>query len=388
MASSIGYLAGSFLSGWFVVRLGTRRAILAGGIGLAAGTAGVILFAPFWLVIASFIVSGLANGCLEIAVNQVVPEMTEEPSSQARYFNALHGFYGIGSFIYPVVAAMLIAATGKWRVSYLLLLGLLCVLIASVWWWPSERHRRKRQRQRHREHQSAPTPAAVAMEPMQPEPAPQTAAAEANGAVRRKLPWFALGVLMFTLLTYTMAEVTMGTWLPTYLVHVRHYTVVTSSYALSGFYGLYTIGRLTAPLWVHRMGRGRGIGLSAAVAFAATTGALFSGSGPWVIILFCVSGIGFAAVFPTITAVASAMDEARSGRILGILFTVAGFAGLLVNVLVGAIATAYSLAIGFGIVSALLALVLIGIACFSILQLKTRYTHAHADELNLEGGSQ
>lgn len=49
---------------------------------------------------------------------------------------------------------------------------------------------------------------------------------------------------------YVMAEVGLATWLPTYLVQVRGIALTEGAFYLSGFYLVFTIGRLTAHRWI------------------------------------------------------------------------------------------------------------------------------------------
>ncbi len=91
-----------------------------------------------------------------------------------------------------------------------------------------------------------------------------------------------------------MAETAVCGWLPTYLVNVRHTSVEQGSLCLSGFYLTFTIGRLSAPLWVTRLGDYRAILISTCLSLGAVGMALSVKS---TLPLFMVAGAGFAIVF-------------------------------------------------------------------------------------------
>ncbi|QQE79946.1 sugar MFS transporter [Alicyclobacillus sp. SO9] len=339
VSNSLGYLAGSFLAGSFVQRFGTKIMLLSGGGTLAVSLLFTVLLQSYTGLLFAFLLGGIGSGWLEIGVNHVVPEMTEDPHLQSKYFNWLHGLYGVGAVIFPAVAAFLIRRTHQWRVSYEVSLILLMMILLASLFLNMRRITTVSTREKGLEQE-------------------QTAVRETTkwkkGAIFRSPILYGL-ILAISL--YVMAEIGVGSWLTTYLVRVESFSVSTASYVLSAFYFTFTLGRLTAHLWVPRTGNERSILVSAI--FAAVVFSIAITNRQTAVIGFSLAGLGFAIIFPTITAVASYRFKEQSGRVLGILFTAAGIGSLLVNWLVGLIATGFGMKAGLGMVILFLLLVFV-----------------------------
>lgn len=154
---------------------------------------------------------------------------------------------------------------------------------------------------------------------------------------------------------YVMAEVGLATWLPTYLVQVRGLALTEGAFYLSGFYLVFTIGRLTAHRWIGRIGQEKAVLLCSLSAIVALGLAIAGSSGT--LGFFIASVISFAAIFPTIAAIACQLYPAHTGKVLGFLFTASGIGSLLANAAIGAAASQYGMGFGFSLILIFLALV-------------------------------
>ncbi len=332
--NSFGYVFGSFVSGFLVDRFGMRNVILCGGLLTVLGLVTFVAFYGFDFVVSGFLLYGIGTGTLEIGVNGVVPALAATEQQRAGYFNTLHGLYGLGAFGFPVLAAWLIGVLHGWRSLYLLLgTCLLCVL--GVTFLSHDPLLRR-------------TTSASAR---------PTSTSEADRSRRQavyKSPL--LYMLLVSITAYVMAESAVCGWLPTYLVNVRHASVEQGSLCLSGFYLTFTIGRLSAPLWVSRLGNYRAILISTCLSLGAVGMAL---SVKFALPLFMVAGAGFAIVFPTIASVASHEFRQDAGAVIGFLFTAAGIGTMVLNTFIGWMASSFGLALGFSFVLVFLLLVLL-----------------------------
>jgi len=360
VANSLGYLVGSFLSGWFIHRLGTRWTVLGSGMGLGVALLLIIDLRSFLALLVSFALAGIFSGWQEIGVNHVVPEMIVEDSLQSKYFNWLHGLYGAGAFVFPAIAGMLIRTTHSWRFPYIVLLAYLAVpLLLTASHWPK---------------MTRPMP-------LQPK-SPGSAASDVettgfNGEQKRHLSIKSplLLLLILSIGFYVMAEIGVASWLTTYLVGTRGFSINTASYVLSAFYFTFTVGRLTAHLWVPRVGDERSIVLGLSLAILLFSVALTARHIPAAsIAAFALAGLGFSIVFPTIAAVASYRFAAQSGQVLGLLFTASGVGSLLSNWLIGLVSTTFNLNVGLWLVVFFLVMVLIGM---TLLRRLSRTSLAH-----------
>ncbi|CAM3721957.1 MFS transporter [Alicyclobacillus pomorum] len=334
-ANSFGYVFGSFVSGFAVDTFGMRQVILCGGLLTVLGLATFVSLHGFGCVVAGFLLYGMGTGTLEIGVNGVVPAVASTEQQRAGYFNTLHGLYGLGAFGFPVLAAWIIGALHSWRSLYVLLGAcLLCVL--GVTWLSRDPLLRR-------------TASAI------------TRLARTADGPRRSAVYKSplLYTLLVSITAYVMAETAVCGWLPTYLVNVRHTSVEQGSLCLSGFYLTFTIGRLSAPLWVTRLGNYRAILISTCLSLGSVGMALSVKS---TLPLFMVAGAGFAIVFPTIASVASHEFREDAGAVIGFLFTAAGVGTMVLNTFIGWMASSFGLALGFSFVLVFLFLVLLSTA--------------------------
>lgn len=317
-SNSLGYLAGSLAAGFVMDRLGLRF-VQATGIGVTVGGMALIAVSGnFLAMFGGFVITGLGGGWLEIAVNGVVPAMAESSLGQAKLFNWLHGFYGVGAFTFPVIAAWLIQSTHGWRSVYLILatvlaLGIIVALAANY---------------------SGLTVTRTKKEDAIP--------------IRKLFAQPILYGLLVGIVTYVMAEVGMATWLPTYLVQLHGFSLARGSLYLSGFYLTFTVGRLTAHTWVHKIGSERAILISSVFAIIFVLVTVF-GHGAWLFAVV-VAGFGFAVIFPTIAAVASSIFADHAGKVLGLLFSASAIGSLTANSLIGWLATVLGLKYGFALI--------------------------------------
>lgn len=349
---SIGYLLGSLICGWALDRIGIQKAVLAGLLVTAVGLCIATFGHWFGAALIGFALSGLGSGWMEVGVNAVIPAVAKADTSQAGMFNVLHGLYGVGAFVFPVAGSWLITILSGWKPLFILLsvcftLVLLAALIVK---FPKSQ-----------EHSGVETPAEVIAESL---PGTHAIAASSNPTEsakpsREPLPWsWALIGLLMAITTYVMAEAGIGAWLPTYLVHARRFTLAQSSLYLSGFYLTFTIGRLTGHFWVNRFGHRR------AVIWSSILAGVLILVGEWntsLTYVFIAAGLGFAVIFPTITAIATETFPQHSSRVLGLLFTSGGLGSMVVNWLIGGLASWFGLSISFLLIPISLGLTIVGI---------------------------
>jgi fucose permease len=116
LLATAGVAVSSLATARLLARYGTGRVLV--GSSLLAGAALVMngLSPGWWLMLAAAVVAGLGGGAVDTALNGFVAR-----HYGARHMNWLHGSWGIGGTLGPLVAAMMMAQTGSWRPAYLLL---------------------------------------------------------------------------------------------------------------------------------------------------------------------------------------------------------------------------------------------------------------------------
>jgi MFS family permease len=124
MGNSAGFLATSVLSGVVVGRLGGRRAALVAAASTLAGSLAIASGSLLPLLAAGAVILGACAGVLD-------PCLSTAASVQNRHrlVNLLHGGYGLGAALAPLLVTAAIAA-GTWRAAYAALALLECAITA------------------------------------------------------------------------------------------------------------------------------------------------------------------------------------------------------------------------------------------------------------------
>ena len=112
--------------GPLIRRLGVPTLLAVAGLVAALGYTGFALAPGLWLVLAVAVLLGVAAGMMDAGLNTAVAL-----TGRSRLLNLLHGAYGVGTAIGPLVVTAAIL-TGSWRPAYLVQLTLDLVL-AVLW---------------------------------------------------------------------------------------------------------------------------------------------------------------------------------------------------------------------------------------------------------------
>ena len=222
IASMIGYLSSSFLSGWLVARLGLGRLLVASSAMILVV---LIVFAvgpSWWLIAGVAVISGMGGGAIDAAINSY---------AAARFspmvINWLHACYGIGATIGPALMTAVLATGQSWRWGYALLAAVIAAMTvafsATRQAWDADGA------------PGAGPPGAG------PSPTPSIAPVALTVALRRPGVW--AGALWF--FVYTGIEVTAGQWSYTLLTEERGVNARTAGIAISTYWACLTVGRIT-----------------------------------------------------------------------------------------------------------------------------------------------
>jgi fucose permease len=340
----VGYLglillaatAGSVLITAFIGRILRRTGVpnlLAVGLTCAAvAAAGFALALAIGLVIGIAVLFGLSAGTLDGGLNTAVGL-----SGRGRLLNLLHGFYGIGTAIGPLVVTIAIVA-GSWQPAYVFLVVVDAVL-AAAW---ALHHRAASQ------HAEAPGPAPAG-------PAGDAALAVQPAVLRGAV---VTGIAVF--FVYTGLEVAAGQWETSFGRGHLHMSAAQAGLATFGYWAALTAVRIGLAL-PRRPPRsqavvrwGSGIGLLATVLIWWQPGVIAT------VIGFVVLGGALAGIFPALIALTPARlghDRAQHVIAWQVGAAAAGAAGI--SALVGLAIGAIGLAV-LGPALVILAVILIG----------------------------
>ena len=192
----------------------------------------------------------------------------------SRHMNWLHGFWGVGATLGPVLMGIALAGNGGWTEGYrtvaLIQLSLASLLLLALPLW--RRHH-----------------ATVAAEPVKAVPEPSFK------PVSTKALWLA----PLSFLLYVAAE--MGLWAASILVSNRGMPASTAGIWVSVFFGSITVGRFGVGLVANRLGNRLVVRLG--IVLAIVGAALFALQGlPSAVSLvgLLLMGLGCAPVFPSL----------------------------------------------------------------------------------------
>jgi len=302
--------------GTLIRRLGVPVLLTVSGSCSALGAAGFAFAPGFWLVLCVAVVAGAAAGMMDAGLNTAVAL-----TGRTRLLNLLHGAYGVGTAIGPLVVTA--AILGSWRPAYLTLF-VLDLVIAASWL----RHRRRGGTR------AAPAEPARAAEP---QPAAQWS--------RRRYRWaVAMGMTVFFL--YTGLEVGAGQWEASFCRGHLDLSATATGLATFGYWGALTAVRIglallprpAPPRAVVRWGSALAV-IAAAVIWVQPGTAL-------TVLCFAVLGGALAGVFPAMVSLTPVrIGSRRAQHVIAWQVGAAAAGGAGISALIGLLIGRTSLAI-------------------------------------------
>jgi len=288
LVSTIGSVAVATFVGRLIQWLGTAAVLAVAGLCAAVGGIGYAVAPGLWLILSVGPLTGAAAGMMDGGLNTAVA-LTGRP----RLLNLLHGFYGVGTAIGPLLVTGAIIA-GSWRPAYLVLAAL--DVVAAACWIAYRR--------------AVPVLAvrALAEEGDAPHKGPAVADDPAgivppitDWSRRRVIAVLTLGLIVFFL--YTGLEVSAGQWEVSYVRGQLGLSASAAGLAGFGYWGALTAVRIGLALPAKPVPARTVIGAGLPLAIAATGLIWWRPSPVAVVLAFAVLGAALAGVFPSLIAV-------------------------------------------------------------------------------------
>lgn len=282
---ALGYLLGALLGGRLYDRMAAHPLLAAMLALMAVATALVPLIPSLWLLAAVWLLVGLAGGALDVGGNTLM--VWVHGRGVGPYMNGLHFFFGVGSFLGPLVVALMLslgagAAQAYWPLALLL-------VPVVVWLVPLTSPR-------------APQDTGAA-DPKASPGAPRDGAPGAGGT--RAPQGAVVALIALLLLLYVGAEAAFGGWIYSYALALEVGSEAGAAYLASAFWGALTVGRLLAIPLAARY-RPRTLLLADLLGCLASVGVILVWAGPAdrasaVALWLGTLGLGaaMASVFPT-----------------------------------------------------------------------------------------
>jgi fucose permease len=318
--------------GPLIRRLGVPALLAMAASAAAIGYTGFAVAPGFWLVLGVSVLLGMSAGAMDGGLNTAVAL-----TGRQRLLNLLHGAYGVGTAIGPLVVTIAIL-TGSWRPAYLVQVTL-DLLLAVLWF-------------RHRQRDRAPTGATATGKAVAAEPHPA-----AQWSRRRYSGVVVAGMSVF--FVYTGLEVGAGQWEASFCRGHLNLSPGATGLASFGYWGALTAVRIglalprrpVSPRAVARWGSVIAVFAAAAIWWQPDVAVAVAG--------FVVLGGALAGVFPALIALTPVrLGQQRAHNVIAWQVGAAAAGGAGISAVIGLLIGATSLAV-LGPVLTVLALIVV-----------------------------
>jgi len=317
-AGSIGFLC-VLPAGVLADMLGKRKIVVAG---IAVITVGMVLAgfsSSFPLLLMALILAGAGNGFFEGSVNAFVSDVYRDKPGFA--MNALHSMLGVGGFIGPLLAALVLSNFGRWQPTFIVAGSIVGVTIIPVV-TTSSRH-----------------------------PLSTASRRQYRPIVRMNVsPTLALALFL-----QWGIELSIASFLPWFLQSERGFDSLTASASLSMLFVALALGRVVWSVSSDRLGLYFTTKISAATAAAMILLAAVVPTQLATIALFTFAGFFFASVVPTILALAATEAGLTTGSATGFILLLGSIGGIVIPWFIALISGATTIFAGFICLSILMA---------------------------------
>ena len=207
IAGSLGYILGSQISGRAYDRFPGHRIQALALLGASLCAAMVPVLHSLWFLVAVLFLLGVVQGALDVGCNTLLTWI--HGKKVGPFMNGLHFFFGVGSFLAPLVFARVVLFANDIRWAYWFFSLLALPVACWLWFLPSPQIRNK--------------------------------ALEA--ATRESINGMFL-LIVFFFVVYVGLEVGFGNWIYTFSTRLHLASETEAAYLTSAFWGAFTVGRL------------------------------------------------------------------------------------------------------------------------------------------------
>lgn len=260
----------TLFSGHVLSKLETGPLVMASGLLTGLALLGFSMAPSFgWLLVLA-IPLGLGAGAVDAGLNHFVAA-----HYSSRHMNWLHGCWGIGATLGPLIMGALLLQPQGWQSGYqtlaLMQLSLAVVLWLALPLWKLEKTKRG-----------------------------DDAGIERAQVDIKPLTTMATWLAPLSFLLYVAAETATGLWAASILVHERQVSAVTAGLGVSLYFGAITAGRFGTGLVANRLGNRRLIRLGMAVALVGAVIFSIPTQSPLLAMVSLVlMGLGCAPIYPS-----------------------------------------------------------------------------------------
>ncbi|KAF4826545.1 Bypass of stop codon protein 6 [Colletotrichum tropicale] len=233
IGNAFGFIFGAVFLESLRAKLGSARLLAVAQSLITLAYVPILALAPFPVVVVSFFMIGFGMS-LNLAINNVFCGSLRNATTA---LGSLHGAYGLGGTIGPLMATALVTrAHASWSTYYFITLGLAAFNGAFATWsfWHYEKDLPLSQQQTASEADTTSTTQLLAM----------------FSALKMRI--VLLGALF--VFAYQGAEVSISGWVISFLIAVRNGNPDAVGYVTAGFWAGITLGRFLLSHPAHRVG--------------------------------------------------------------------------------------------------------------------------------------
>lgn len=314
-ARAIGGILGNLLAGLGSDEVGRSRLVWGSALLLAAAL-GATAAARYWpLFVGGFILISAAQGALATGINALIADANRD--ARAKALNMLHGVYGAGAAVSPLVIGYLIDQGVAWRVA-LGSTGLIWLVYAIAYLL----------------YGSAPT------------------SGQAEGPQKLDLRmlrdgrFLALFVIAFV---YNGVAYSLLGWVAVYMQQSAGVSTFLSVAMISVFYVALTLGRFLCAAFAERIGYAA-IFLVLAIGITLTYPLVVLSSHPLLVTLgVFLTGLSLSGLFPTALAYGARLYPNQTGTMTGTLNVAMTLGGMIPPLWTGVVAGVWGLQVALGV---------------------------------------
>lgn len=285
---------------WLILFAGVLQTLMLLMTGLSAG---------FGMLLTACVLLGAGNNITDSCINSYMVDL--HPGNSAGVLGLLHGFYGIGGLLTPILVSFILERSG-WRMSYYAaaaIFGVICLVFAFA----GARFRK-----------AAGAAQAVKEAPL--------SAAMLSSYIRSPRNLFYLGAAA----CYAAAQLGLLNWVVRY-TDLRFGDAHTGSMCLTAYWICTTVCRLVTPRLPFKPGKMLVLGALGAALFNVL--GVISGSAMGMLIGCALVGLTSGQCIPVMLSEATKGNEDRTSLITSGIFLLMGLARMVIPLGMGAVST-------------------------------------------------
>lgn len=223
----IAYVVAGLANQWLHQKFGQRGIAILGPTFRLLGYIPICVHPPFPVLPIALLLAGFGNGIEDSGYNAWVGNM----ENANELLGLVHGAYGLGGTVSPLIASAMVTKYNlPWYTFYYVLIGIVCLELAvgttAFWEAGGAAYRAKMQMN------------------------PDSEKITTKTVLKKPLTW----LVSIFLLGYVGVEVTLGGWIPTFMLEIRHTEPFLSGLAVTLFWLGLTIGRVVLGFVTGRIG--------------------------------------------------------------------------------------------------------------------------------------